>query len=74
MRKLQVQIDNSNYGMLSQARHNWGDEAILNREGYRITGNTVFKHGEPVAHIQRNYASRKANGMYKQLKPTLVVA
>ena len=73
MRKIQYQIDNSNYGMLSNARPSLSDEQLLNREGYRIDGNTVLDgQGTPVAHIQRNYAERKSQGMYKQLKPTLV--
>ena len=75
MRTLAVQIDQSNYGMLSSARPNWDDFNTLNRAGIVISSKRdEVLHGEVViARIRRNYAAHKRNGMYKQLKPTLVM-
>ena len=74
MRTLQVQIDRNNYGMMSSSRPDWSDAATLNRAGIVIDSraNEIRQNGQPVAKIRRNYASRRVNLMYKELKPTLI--
>jgi hypothetical protein len=68
-----VVIDNLNFGMFSQRRHNFNDlrkfkdnNIVVNYEK-----GEVLQNGLKIATIQKRYATRKTMGMYKQLKPVL---
>lgn len=68
-----VLIDNSNFGMFSQKRHNFNDlrkfkdnNIIVNYEK-----GEVLQNGLKIATIQKRYATKKTMGMYKELKPVI---
>ena len=44
---------------------------LLARNGVRIEGNTVTQNGEPLFKIHRRHATRKTQGCYRELMPTL---
>lgn len=71
---LMTMIDRSNYGMCSNRHTKDSSFKILDDEHIKIyrRENIVTKDGEPFYKINNRYATRKVNGMYKELKPVLV--
>lgn len=71
-RVIEVQTDSNNYGMLSTKKYRFDDIKILKNAGVNWSdGNTITQNGKPILKIDRRYAARKINGMYKELKPKL---
>ena len=68
---LKGQIARSNDGMLASYRaseHSW---RVLRRNNVEIKGDTVTQNGEPLFEIHRRFSSRKTQGCYRELMPTL---
>lgn len=76
---LKVKIDYSNYGMLSCERIDHADILTLERNGiviyferkYNGVYNAIVKENEVIGVIKQRYATKKINGMYKQLQPVI---
>ena len=68
-----VRIDYGNYGMFSTKRLDFSDIRFLERNKIRIDSqkDLVTIDEIPTYRIKRKCAKRKAQGMYKELKPTL---
>lgn len=71
MEHLTVDIDHSNYGMLSSTSVGWDTIIFLRNHKITFTDSYVLQNGNPIYKINRRYAAKKRNGMYKELKPTL---
>ena len=71
MDRLKSQIAYSNDGVLSAYRSSDQSFHVMRELGVKITGNTVTQHGEPLFAIHRRYSSRKTQGCYRELTPTL---
>lgn len=71
MDRLKGQISHNNDGMLSTYRCSDQSIKVMRELGVSITGNTVTQHGEPLFAIHRRYSSRKTQGCYRELTPTL---
>ena len=71
MDKLKAQIAHGNDGMLSTYRSSEQSAIILRRFNVSIEKNTVMQNGEPLFAIHRRFSSRKMNGCYRELTPTL---
>lgn len=69
---LMYQIDRNNYGLLSTFKPDNQALKYIRDNNIQIKGNKVIKDGEPIYNIIRKYASKKINGMYKELSPELV--
>lgn len=72
-RVIQVQIDNSNYGIFGNSRSSFSDIMMLNNEriSFDMNTNYIYQNGNKAFKIVRRYAAKKQQGMYKQLKPEL---
>ena len=68
---LQGKIDRDNYGMSSRYHVDFQSQKIWTNNKISVRGNTVYKNGTPIFKIERKYASKKSDGMYKELKPVL---
>lgn len=68
-----VVIDNENFGIFSQKRHNFNELRKLKDNNIVVNyeKGEVLQNGLKIATIQKRYATRKTMGMYKQLKPVL---
>lgn len=66
-------IDKGNYGLNSRYRVDYHSVNLLHVENVRVDNNKniVTKDGTPIYKINRRHASRKQNGMYKELTPTI---
>ena len=64
-------VDARNYGMLSTYRTRFDSHKILRREGIKVGEYKITKGDTVIANIHHRYASRKVNGMYKELNPTI---
>ena len=71
MDTLKAQIAGSNDGMLSTYRSSNQSFKVMMENKVRIEGNTVTQNGEPLFAIHRRHASRKTQGCYRELTPTL---
>ena len=71
MDKLKAQIAHSNDGMLATHRASDHSFKIMLQYGVRIEGNTVTQNGEPLFAIHRRHSTRKTQGCYRELTPTL---
>lgn len=71
MDTLKGQIAYNNDGMRASYRASNHSFNLLARNGVRIEGNTVTQNGEPLFKIHRRHASRKTQGCYRELMPTL---
>lgn len=69
---LKANIDRENYGILGKYRVNPQSYKILAKANIKISGNSVLENGKEIYHIQRKYSTKKRDGMYKQLVPSLV--
>lgn len=69
-RCIMIKIDQENYGMLSRENYRFDDIKALAKAGIEWReGSTIRQNGIPVLKIQRRFAAKKVNGMYKELKP-----
>ena len=68
---LKGQIAYNNDGMRASYRASNHSFNLLARNGVRIEGNTVTQNGEPLFKIHRRHATRKTQGCYRELMPTL---
>ena len=70
---LKARVDRENYGMMSRASASMKNIMLLADNNIDIDRNMRFvtKDGEKIFKIKRKYASKKVNGMYKELTPTL---
>ena len=73
MDKLKAQIAQSNDGMLATYRASAQSFKVMLQHGVRIEGNTVTQNGEPLFAIHRRHSTRKTQGCYRELTPTLEV-
>lgn len=70
-------LENQRNGFVSEYRKDispraeFQNNAVLKKYGIEIKGAYVYQHGETIAEIKENYATRKINGTYKLLKPTV---
>ena len=71
MYALKGQIAYNNDGMRASYRASNHSFNLLARNGVRIEGNTVTQNGEPLFKIHRRHATRKTQGCYRELMPTL---
>ena len=71
MDTLKGQIAYNNDGMRASYRASNHSFNLLARNGVRIGGNTVTQNGEPLFKIHRRHATRKTQGCYRELMPTL---
>ena len=71
MDTLKGQIAYHNDGMRASYRASNHSFNVLARNGVRIEGNTVTQNGEPLFKIHRRHATRKTQGCYRELMPTL---
>ena len=71
MDTLKGQIAYNNDGMRASYRASNHSFNLLARSGVKIEGNTVTQNGEPLFKIHRRHASRKTQGCYRELMPTL---
>ena len=71
MDTLKGQIAYNNDGMRASYRASNHSFTLLARNGVRIEGNTVTQNGEPLFKIHRRHATRKTQGCYRELMPTL---
>ena len=72
MRCLMYNIDWENYGIFATRKFSWEDARVLKQNGISISDSAVLKDDEIIFLIERRYATRKVDGMYKQLKPRLI--
>ena len=71
MDTLKAQIAGRNDGMLSTYRSSNQSFKVMMENKVRIEGNTVIQNGEQLFAIHRRHASRKTQGCYRELTPTL---
>lgn len=71
MDTLKAQIAHSNDGMMATYRSSDQSFKVMMEYKVRITGNTVTQNGEPLFAIHRRHSSRKTQGCYRELTPTL---
>lgn len=71
MDTLKAQIAHGNDGMRSTYRSSEQSFKIMRQFKVIIEKNTVMQNGEPMFAIHRRYSSRKTNGCYRELTPTL---
>lgn len=76
MDRLLRHIDNANYGLFSTYKENSKTPRILFQNKIEIDYSkgykgTVKQNGKLIATIEGNFAKKKKDGMYKQLKPTV---
>ena len=71
MDTLKGQIAYNNDGMRASYRASNHSFNLLARNGVKIEGNTVTQNGEPLFKIHRRHATRKTQGCYRELMPTL---
>ena len=71
MDTLKGQIAYNNDGMRASYRASNHSFNLLARSGVKIEGNTVTQNGEPLFKIHRRHATRKMQGCYRELMPTL---
>lgn len=76
MDRLMRHIDNGNYGLFSTYKENSKTPRILFQNKIEIDYSkgykgTVKQNGKLIATIEGNFAKKKKDGMYKQLKPTV---
>lgn len=71
MDTLKGQIAYNNDGMRAAYRTSNHSFNLLARNGVMIEGNTVTQNGEPLFKIHRRHATRKTQGCYRELLPTL---
>lgn len=71
MDTLKGQIAYNNDGMQASYRASNHSFNLLARSGVKIEGNTVTQNGEPLFKIHRRHATRKMQGCYRELMPTL---
>ena len=71
MDTLKGQIAYNNDGMRASYRASNHSFNLLARSGVKIEGNTVTQNGEPLFKIHRRHATRKTQGCYRELMPTL---
>lgn len=71
MDTLKAQIARSNDGMLATYRSSDQSFKVMMQHKVRIEGNTITQNGEPLFAIHRRHSSRKTQGCYRELTPTL---
>lgn len=71
MDTLKAQIAHRNDGMLATYRSSDQSFKLMMEYKVRIDGNTVTQNGEPLFAIHRRHSSRKTQGCYRELTPTL---
>lgn len=71
MDTLKAQIARSNDGMMATYRSSEQSFKVMMEYKVRITGNTVTQNGESLFAIHRRHSSRKTQGCYRELTPTL---
>lgn len=71
MDSLKGQIAYANDGMRSTYKTSMQSHKTMIQFNVRIEGNTVTRNGEPLFKIHRRHATRKTQGCYRELMPTL---
>lgn len=76
---LKVKVDRANYGVMSREKLNDQQQLLLYREKIEIyferryngVYNAIAQNGRIIGIIKQRYATKKINGMYKQLQPII---
>ena len=71
MDSLKGQIAYANDGMRSTYKTSMQSHKTMIQFNVRIEGNTVTQNGEPMFKIHRRHATKKTQGCYRELMPTL---
>ena len=71
MDSLKGQIAYANDGMRSTYKTSMQSHKTMIQFNVRIEGNTVTRNGEPMFKIHRRHATKKTQGCYRELMPTL---
>lgn len=71
MDRLKAQIAQNNDGMLATYRASDHSFKVMLQYGVRIEGNTVTQNGEPLFAIHRRHSTKKTQGCYRELTPSL---
>lgn len=71
MDRIKAQIAQNNDGMLATYRASDHSFKVMLQNGIRIEGNTVTQNGEPLFAIHRRHSTKKTQGCYRELTPTL---
>ena len=71
MDTLKARIAYSNDGMMSTVKASAQSQKVMAQYKVKIDGNTVTQNGEAMFAIHRRYSSRKTQGCYRELMPTL---
>lgn len=70
-----VAIDQANYGIFATKKQNPKDVRLLWENGFRVNyeDGEVTQNGNIIAKIEKRYSVKKINGMYKSLKPKIIL-
>ena len=71
MDTLKAQIAGRNDGMLAAYHSSNQSFKVMVEYKVRIDGNTVTRDGEPMFAIHRRHSTKKTQGCYRELTPTL---
>lgn len=71
MDTLKAQIAYSNDGMRATYKASEQSHKIMAQNKVKIEGNTVTQNGEPMFAIHRRHSTKKTQGCYRELTPTL---
>ena len=71
---LMGQIDSNNYGLVGRYKVQFSNISLLRKANITVSlsRGVVEKDGVAIFKVQRNYAAKKINGMYIELKPKLI--
>lgn len=71
---LMEQVDRGNNGMLGRYKVQFSNISLLRKENISVSleRGWVKQDDKVLYKVQRNFASRKVNGMYAELKPKLI--
>jgi len=71
MDTLKARIAYANDGMMSTVKASEQSHKIMAQYKVKIEGNTVTQNGEPMFAIHRRHSTKKTQGCYRELTPTL---
>jgi antirestriction protein ArdC len=71
MDRLKEMIAVRNDGILANYKASPQSQKTLMAYHVKIEKDTVLRNGEPLFHVQRRFASKKTQGCYRELNPTL---
>lgn len=69
--RLKARIDRNNNGMRATYKESFATAKLLASLNIKVTDNIITRDGVQIYRLRRRYASRKTNGCYRELMPTL---